>query len=353
MAHERTHHYLILGAGAVGGTMGALLSRAGHAATLIGRPALAAAVAAQGGLRLVEAGRESLVPVEARASLAGLAWRGRPVLCLAMKAGDLGAALPVARAALPADTLTITWQNGIRAEDEARPFFPDLFGGIVRATSTMLEPGEVRIRTPGVLILGRDPAPLTGADPELDGLLADLRSAGYDAVASTDIRSDKALKLLVNLFSGASPLVRLDGQPAPELTRVECNVLIEGAQVLRAAGVPFEARAPRGDDVPTMLRHLRDRRPRPVSADRVHNSTWQNLHTPGRRLENDYMNGEIVTLARGLGLGAPWNQRLLELLNDVQAQGLGPGPFDDAAFGRRFADLPEPGPFEPATTGAR
>jgi len=37
----------------------------------------------------------------------------------------------------------------------------------------------------------------------------------------------------------------------------------------------------------------------------VHNSTWQNLHTPGRRLENDFMNGEIVTLAERLGLTAP------------------------------------------------
>lgn len=352
MSTTEFNHYLILGAGAVGGAMGALLSRSGQSATLVGRPALCQAVARQGGLRLVEAGRESLIPVAVHATLEGVEWRGRPVLCLAMKAGDLAEALPAARRRLPDDTLTITWQNGIRAEAEAAPVFPNLLGGIVRATSTMLVPGEVRIRTPGVLIIGRYPAPRAGGDPELDTVVADLGRAGYDAVVSSDIRSDKALKLLVNLFSGASPLVRLDGRSAPELTRVECNVLIEGAQILRAAGMPFEARAPRGDDVPTMLRHLRERRPRPATADRVHNSTWQNLHTPGRRLENDYMNGEIVALARSQGRGAPWNARLLDLLNETQARHAGPGAFDDVAFGARFADLPDPEPFAPALSPA-
>ena len=61
----------ILGAGAVGCYYGFLLARAGHAVTLIGRPALVEAVRSGGLVLESEAGRE-IVPVEATASGAGI-----------------------------------------------------------------------------------------------------------------------------------------------------------------------------------------------------------------------------------------------------------------------------------------
>lgn len=341
-------HYLILGAGAVGGTLGALLALRGRAVTLVARPAVVEAIRRQGGLRHVEAGQERLVPLRAQSHLEGLSVPGPVTLFFTMKAGDLAPALAGARRHFPAGTLAVTWQNGLRAEAEALPFFPNLLGGIVRATSTMLTPGEVRIRTPGTLIVGRYPASAARRhDPEREELLHDLMDAGFDAVGSPDILADKGLKLLVNLFSGAGPLVRLDGASAPCLTRVEQNVVIEGARVLRAAGVPFHAASGRGDDVATMLKNLAARAPRPPSSDGVHNSTWQNLATPGRRLENSYMNGEIVELAAARQADAPWNRRLMEVLEDVHRQGASPNSLTDDEFGRRFADLIDPAPWDP------
>jgi 2-dehydropantoate 2-reductase len=206
----------------------------------------------------------------------------------------------------------------------------------------------VRIRTPGILILGRWPVPLSpDRDADLEETVADLRAAGFDAVASPNIAADKGLKLLVNLFSGVTPLVRPDGRPAPAVLRFERNVIVEGARVLAAAGRPFHAAGGRGDDVTAMLRHLSGKAPRPAVADGVHNSTWQNLAIPGRRLENDYMNGEIVRLARERGLPAPWNQRLLDILVDVQARGLGPDSLSDGDLASRIRDLDDPAPWRP------
>lgn len=345
---KRTRHYIIHGAGAVGGTMGALLARAGFHVTLVARPRVVAAIAVQGGLKLVEAGVPAIVPVRAVDRIERVEADARPVVCFTMKAGDLAPALPAARTALGAHATAVTWQNGIRAEREAEGYFPDLVGGIVRATSTMLDPGEVRIRTPGILVLGRWPKGRgDGGDDTLAAIHADLVAAGFDAVISPDIAADKGLKLLVNLFSGVSPLVSADGTAMPSAARLERNVVIEGARILRAAGIPFHPAGGRGDDVTTMLAHLAGRAVRHRTEDGVHNSTWQNLHHAGRRLENDYMNGEIVSLAAGLRREAPWNRRLLDLLLDVHARGLGPNALTDAELAVRLADLDDPDPWRP------
>ena len=339
---------MVIGAGAVGGTLGALLARRGHPVTLVGRPPLVSAVERRGGLLHVTAGVETIVPLKAVSDARRAAAAGPVTLFFATKAGDLGRALEQARDAFDRDSLTVTWQNGLRAEALAHPFFPNLLGGVVRATSTMLVPGEVRIRTPGLLIVGRYPVrAVPDPDPPAEALLADLLDAGFDAVASPDIVADKGLKLLVNLFSGAGPLVRLDGAPAPRLTRVERNVVIEGARVLRAAGIPFHAASGRGDDVAAMLRNLESRVPRPPATDGVHNSTWQNLSTPGRRLENDYLNGEIVAQAAARGSTAPWNRRLLDVLEEVHRRGAAPNLYSDEEFGRLFEDLSDPPPWDP------
>lgn len=338
-------HYVIHGAGAVGGSMGALLARAGFRVTLVARPAVVKAIEAQGGLSLVSSGVAALIPLRAVTEINEVRPDDRTRLFLTMKAGDLRSALPGAQAVLGADVPTVTWQNGIRAESEAHPWFSNLLGGIVRATSTLLTPGEVRIRVPGILILGRWPLQRADGDPLLDELVGDLVRAGFDAVASPDIVADKGLKLLVNLFSGVSPLVRADGSATPAAQRLERNVVIEGARVLKSAGIAFNPASGRGDDVTSMLASLAARSGRQRTVDGVHNSTWQNLHHAGRRLENDYMNGEIVRLAARSGQHAPWNQRVLDLLAEVHDRAIGPNALTDDELALRLADLADPAPW--------
>src|SRR6187549_3059438 len=88
-ARPRDRHYIIHGAGAVGGTMGALLARAGFRVTLVARRPVVEAIHLQGGLRLVKAGVASLIPLTAVARIDDVEFIGHPILCLTMKAGDL------------------------------------------------------------------------------------------------------------------------------------------------------------------------------------------------------------------------------------------------------------------------
>ena len=89
--------YLILGAGAIGGTLGGHLHRAGREALLIARPAHAAAIDAHG-LRLVTGDAEYRLDVPAVDSVAAAApFRGDDVVLLTCKAQHTAAIAGCAR----------------------------------------------------------------------------------------------------------------------------------------------------------------------------------------------------------------------------------------------------------------
>ena len=56
----------------------------------------------------------------------------------------------------------------------------------------------------------------------------------------------------------------------------------------------------------------------------------------GRKTEIDQLNGELVRLAERLGLDAPVNRRIVELVHDAEAGAapLGPEELRTAALGR-------------------
>ena len=102
-------HYVIHGAGAVGGSMGALLARSGCRVTLVARPAVVGAIQARGGISLVTGGEETIVPLGAVTSIDQVSPDAGTRLFLCMKAGDLLPALPPARAALGESVPAVTW----------------------------------------------------------------------------------------------------------------------------------------------------------------------------------------------------------------------------------------------------
>jgi 2-dehydropantoate 2-reductase len=215
-----------------------------------------------------------------------------------------------------------------------------VYGGVVRFTSTLIDPGEVRLRRPGQLILGNHPE---GTDALCLEIVGDLKAAGFTAAASPEIPVEKALKLLVNLVSGPAALLRRRG-PSPELAAVQLGLLEEAERVFRAAGVRAEPLSGLGLSLDEMMAGFRagggapDGRP-------VYNSTWQNLHHRRPRLENRFYHGEIISLGNDLGIPTPINARVLAVLEDALERGLGPEPYDAAAFRDRFGDLitvPEP-----------
>jgi 2-dehydropantoate 2-reductase len=336
--------YVIYGAGAVGSALAAYLARRGHPVIAVARPAHVEAIRAGGGIRVISRDETFLAPVEAATGLPA-ELPAEAVLFLTVQAtGVTEAAKAIAVAARSRPV--VTWQNGIRAEESAAPFCPRLFGGVVRFTATLLDPGEVRLRRPGQLIVGRHPR---GRDPLAAAMVADLAAGGFTAAESPEIGADKALKLLVNLVSGPPVLMKRTGVE-PALARVQVAVLEEGRRAFEAAGIRAEPASGLGQGVEELLARFRAGGSPPDTRGGIYNSTWQNLHHRRPRLENDFYHGEIVRLSRVHGLTAPVNERVLALLEEARERGLGPERMDPAAFRSRFEDLLD---FEDGTVRVR
>ena len=79
--------FVIFGAGAIGGAVGARLHQAGHAVCLIARGAHLQAIR-RDGLTLLTPAERAVLPLDVAADPAGVEWTGEDVVLLATKSQD-------------------------------------------------------------------------------------------------------------------------------------------------------------------------------------------------------------------------------------------------------------------------
>ncbi|MFC5675928.1 ketopantoate reductase family protein [Aeromicrobium endophyticum] len=305
--------YVIIGGGAIGGALAAQLVPAGHDVVLVARGEHGRVVA-EHGLTVRRPNGVDVVEIAVAVSSAEVRLRPSDVLVLATKAQDAEAALvewawqPVGGGGVAADLPIVTFQNGLATEDLALRRFSRVYGATIAIAASFTTPGEIVSPSlppaVGAIWVGRYPS---GLDDLARSLVDDLVGAGFHVTAVDDVRQAKAAKLLGNVGNG---LDLLDGDDA---ARAEARAVLkeEAAVVLGAAGLLSPADAP--DLSATPLKVL------PVDGHvggRL--STWQSF-ARGASSEVDYLNGEIVLLARRAGLSAPLNERLQRLLGDATA----------------------------------
>jgi 2-dehydropantoate 2-reductase len=287
--------YVLYGAGAVGGVIGARLHLAGHDVTLVARGAHLARIRADG-LRLDSAERVHEIRVPATDTAAEVDWSADPVVILAVKAHQTETALSDLAGTAPAATPVVCAQNGVANEPAALRRFAHTYAITVMLPSQHLEPGLVVQAchpVPGILDIGRFP---DGTDEVTDRVAADLRSAGFESVPRADIMAWKYRKLVTNAVGDVSAVL------PDEAEELKPRVRAEAEAVLTAAGIRAvtheEDLQRRGD----LLRYRSD-----VDGP---NSLGQSLArgTPGT--EVDQRAGEIVLLGRLHGVPTPANERI-------------------------------------------
>ena len=184
--------------------------------------------------------------------------------------------------------------------------------------TTNLEPGGVEASgapKTGLLHLGRYPS---GTGAAADQVGANMAGSGFLAPVVPDVMRWKYGKLLANLSNATEAVCGHDAWlHATELRR---RVTAEGRAVLDAAGIPYasnkESAELRADHVQIL----------PVNgAERTGGSSWQSLTRGTGSIEADFLNGEIVLLARERGMPVPVNEVLQRLANRAARDRRAPG----------------------------
>lgn len=308
--------YIIIGAGAVGGTIGGRLAEGGHEVVLVARGAHYDALSA-GGLRLTtpEGTRTHQLPVIRGPEDLGGPLRPDDVLILSVKTQDSTAALdlwsarPVAGGGTAGELLPLVCaQNGVESERLALRRFRRVYAMCVWLPATHTEPGAVSAAaTPvsGMLHIGQYPA---GADDTARAVAADLEKSRLLAPVAPDVMRWKYAKLLSNLANAIEAVSGvIDSDEAKALFG---RALAEGRAALTAAGIeaasPAEQAAAR--DAGVTLAPL-------AGAERGGGSSWQSLSRGTGTIEADYLNGEIVLLGRLHGVPTPVNDALRRVAN--------------------------------------
>ena len=317
----------VVGPGAVGSFLAAILARAGHDVALLGRRA----AGGEDTVRLVEPTGEVALPVR-RGTVGEPATGPSPgLVILAVKLFDLEQAL-AAVAGWP-DVPVLTVQNGIGAETLAadRLTGPLLAGSL----TTSVEPvagGVRRMRTGGLgLASMRDVSPA-----RLASIAAAFAEGGLPTRVYADATAMKWSKLVGNLVGNASSAI-LDMDPGAIYAdarsfAVERRQLLEARDVMRALGAnPVDLP---GAPVRPLLLGARlpawlGRRvlSRAIGGARGGKSPSLRLHVRGVEgsvpqpgpTEARWLNGAVAREAARQGVPAPVNGRLEALVDAVVA----------------------------------
>jgi 2-dehydropantoate 2-reductase len=340
------HRYVIIGAGAIGGTLGALLARAGAATLLVAR-GRHAEVLAIAGMTLRTADGTFHTPVTAASGPEHVRLTDRDVLVFATKTQQLDAALqewvdqPVFGPNGPNDLVgtageclpAMTALNGVAAEEKALRYFRRVFGICVWLPAVHLEPGEVIVRSwpvAGQFHIARWPASISTQDDAdlLSGLAETWTAAGIRVRTPDDVAPWKYNKLLSNLGNAVGALAA----EAADTSAVVAALRSEGENVLRHAGiewVSFETSTAARADGPAV--HAVPGRNTGAS-----NSTWQSLSRNTGNVETDFFNGEIVRIAHRHGLTAPLNAAVARAARRAVRNGVGPSRYSAAELAQLF-----------------
>ncbi len=303
----------VIGAGAIGGLVGARLAKAGEDVTFLVRGANLEAIAAHG-VKLIEKDGSEHIERNVRATDDYAAAGPQDAVVLAVKANQLDAVAPHLAALFGPDTVVVTMQNGIPFWYFQRHGGPlegrqitsvdptgrliesipaaRLIGCVVYPASDLLAPGVIRHVEGNRFPLGE----LDGSRSDRVQRLAEVfESAGFKAPVLADIRSEIWLKLWGNLtFNPISSLSHstLEDICRYPLTReLAASMMGEAERVAGKLGISFRVSLEK----------------RIEGAEKVgaHKTSMLQDIEAGRAPEIDALVGSVIELARYTDTATP------------------------------------------------
>lgn len=303
---------LIVGAGALGGTVGAYLTRAGEDVVLLDVNTARARHLNESGLLITRVGEDEVCyRVTVVTSIDSLA--PFELVLIAVKTYQTEQAVADALPATGRATWFLSLQNGVGSADAiAKAVGAErVLCGITYHSAQHAGPGRLHFR------MGVKPiqiAPYVGAiTPEIEAIGETFRRAGLDTNVVPNIDHVIWQKLLHNAV--VNPVSALTGLTCREILgdddlltfmRSLCGEIVV---VMRARGIPIVDEEDPFRPVMGSLKALGKNRP----------TMWQDL-ARGKRTEIDALNGAVVAEAQRLGLTAVHNAALVNFVHSRERQ---------------------------------
>jgi 2-dehydropantoate 2-reductase len=302
----------VVGAGAVGAFFGALLARARHRVTLIGRAAHVEAMR-RSGLRLDRAGAVESIAVQASTELAAVS--DADLVLFSVKSTDTEAVAREMAPHLRPDALVLSLQNGVEnAPTLARHVRGLVVPAVVYVATALPEPGLVRHFGRGHLVIGAPSAALAqdeGVARRLQDLVELFASAGVPVRISPDVTAELWSKLMVNCaynaISGIAQASYAQLAALPAARELQHALVAEVVALAEAEGVDL----PLGSSLEAMGRIA-------VAMPGQLSSTAQDM-ARRKPSEIEHLNGFVVRRGRELGVPTPANQALYALVKLIEA----------------------------------
>lgn len=299
----------VLGAGALGCSIGGTLARAGHEVTLINRNRHHVEAINAEGLRMRTAQGELTVRTRAAITANGLG--PQDLVIVLVKSFHTREAMSSSLELVGPDTVVMSLQNGLGHEDILAEMVgrERLLAGKTYVGGVLLGPGRIIAGVTGKeTIIG-----------ELDGRITPRARAigeAFNAAGLTTTVIDNILgiiwdKLLINVATGAvAAITRLTYGPLYQLPEIEATAIAavqEAIEVARASGMPITTSEARtawtkasaglpGDFKTSMLQSLEK----------------------GSITEIDFINGAVVRWGERYGVSTPVNRTLTACIKGIE-----------------------------------
>ena len=326
---------LVWGAGAIGGTVGAYLKRAGQDVTFVDIvPEHVAAIrdpahglAITGPVAELKVSAPAMLPSEVEGT-----WKR---IFLAVKAHHTEEACLALMPHLAADGYVLSLQNGLCERIIARVVGPErTMGAFVNFGADWLEPGKIIYAGRGAVVLGEIDGKMT---PRLEMLHREMKAFEPEAITTNRIWSYLWGKLGYGSLLFAQAVGQLgiaDCLARPELLPLWRRLAGESVAVALAEGV--EPLGFNGYDPNAFWPGASEEAARRSVADMVafnrpnaktHSGVWRDLAIRKRRTEVDVQIAPIATHGAKHGIACPTVTKLVEMIHECET---GSRTLDDA-----------------------
>ena len=310
----------VIGAGAIGGLVAGYLKKDNQDVLLIARKNQVDAIK-QNGLNIEGARGKLNINLPAKEKLDEIV----DLVILAVKTHDIDEAIKQ-NLPLIKDSKILTTQNGVRAEEiiSSRIAEKNIFSSIVMFGATYLKPGKIVHNFEGDLLIGKFSEENTEFLENIEGATKNA----FNTKIVKNIKGMKWTKLFINMNNCLPAILGRSMQETfkdVEISKISINLWKEAKDladkseiklenlptfpVERIAGLtkmPFDQAANIYSGIMTGL-----------SKEPLYGSVLQSIQRR-RSSEIDYINGEIVNLARKNNSCAPLNEKMVEMVHEVE-----------------------------------